>query len=73
MNQNELRHCLHTSFGPRPTQADDLAVQLMAFCWPGGSGDRADVHVLSHRLGAELAVLPLPTCTCPTGHCRLCN
>jgi hypothetical protein len=73
MDLNELRRCIDTSSGPRPAQAHGLAVHLVAFCWPGGLRDGYEAGKRDGLPRADLAVLPLPSCSCASGGCRLCN
>jgi len=73
MDLDELRQCIASSFGPRPTQARGLTFHLMAFAWPGGSQDRSDADARHRRLWLDQATLPLPACSCDAGRCLLCN
>lgn len=73
MDHNELRHCIDTSFGRRPAHGRGLTPHLVAFCWPGGLDDGFEARARDRLPWADLAVLPLPSCSCASGRCRLCN
>ncbi|HZE03985.1 MAG TPA: hypothetical protein VE127_02105 [Solirubrobacteraceae bacterium] len=55
-------------------QARELTSSIVASCWPGGTQDRIDPAALGWlRRWRPRSATALPTCTCETGRCRVCN
>jgi len=52
-----------------------VTTRIVAACWPAGTADRAEPMALGwvSRWRPAHAVFALPVCTCPQGHCALCN
>lgn len=75
VHHDELRNHLDIAAqrsGPAPAR---IAHRVLATCWPGGLEDRVERMALGwlrqwrpERLGAEL-----PSCSCATGPCAVCN
>jgi hypothetical protein len=52
-----------------------LTARIIARCWPGGGEDRIEPAAL-HWLRRWRPVAfgaAIPTCTCGSGHCPVCN
>jgi hypothetical protein len=52
-----------------------VAERLEAWCWPGGSADRAEPAAAQwvSRWRPARAALAVPVCLCASGHCPVCN
>jgi hypothetical protein len=75
MDHDELSDHIWAVSHRQPAQLRGMTLQLVSTCWPGGSQDHANHAALSwlrrwhpDRLGTEL-----PTCSCLTGRCGVCN
>jgi hypothetical protein len=75
MDYNELREHIESVAGRQEPGPISLAARLAASCWPSGSEDRTDPTALEwvRRWRPEKAGTPLPSCSCVTGRCGLCN
>lgn len=55
-------------------QARELTASIAVACWPGGSEDRIEPAALDRlRRWRPRSATALPTCTCHTGRCPVCN
>lgn len=56
-------------------QARRLIADIAGAYWPGGAGDRVDPVALDwlRRWRPATASAAIPTCSCPRGHCTICN
>lgn len=75
MDREELRHhidsvALHGSPGARR-----LAALILGACWPGGHADRSERVALEwlREVHPDEMATELPSCSCSTGRCIVCN
>jgi hypothetical protein len=56
-------------------ETSQLALVMLGRCWPGGTADRSDPSALDwvRRWGPKRLIAMAPDCSCPQGHCPLCN
>jgi len=57
-----------------PRSEAELTARMLEACWPGGA-DRSQPGALSwlSRWRPGRSEATLPACTCPAGHCPVCN
>jgi hypothetical protein len=59
------------------TSRDDRTIvrRMLTTSWPGGIADRAEPVAMRwlRQWRPATANLVLPACSCPGGHCALCN
>ena len=75
MDREELRHHIASAAPSAGGESERLAALIISACWPGGPADRTERVALDwlrqwrpEQIGADL-----PACSCPSGHCVLCN
>lgn len=78
MDDDSLTHelALHIRAARRPEhEALLLADQLLRHCWPGGQADRSEPVARGwlRMWGPVKVIANVPACTCPSGHCTICN
>jgi hypothetical protein len=56
-------------------RSGQLSDDLLARCWPGGSGDRTEpvAREWLRRWAPKQLPLRPPVCSCPAGRCSACN
>jgi hypothetical protein len=75
MDRDELRRHIDSAAPGHPVHSRRIAWLILRACWP----DKPEYH--SERVALDLLlvsvpepiVVRLPTCTCSTGHCVVCN
>lgn len=75
MDREELLQHIHSSACRSGAAADRLTAQIFDSCWPGGSDDRTERAALDwlRQWHPDGFASELPTCSCKTGRCVLCN
>lgn len=75
MNREELRHHIESAAPRAGKDSERLASLIVDACWPGGPADRTERVALDRlrQWRPEQIAAELPACSCPTGHCVLCN
>jgi hypothetical protein len=75
MTREELRHHIDSAAPRGGTESRRLAALILSACWPGGPEDRTERAALDwlRRWRPEQIHAELPTCSCSTGRCVLCN
>lgn len=75
MNDNDIRAHILAATSVTPAEAVGLTTRMVRACWPGGAEDHyqpASLEWLRYwrpqRFAAEI-----PTCSCATGRCTVCN
>jgi hypothetical protein len=75
MDREELRHHIDAvAPGSGPT-ARRLAALFVEACWPGGPADRTNraAREWLRQWDPDAAAAEVPSCSCSTGRCVLCN
>lgn len=75
MNHHEIQAHIRAAATAEPEDAWRLAARMVRQCWPGGADDHVDRAALDwlRYWRPERSGLQLPECSCPAGHCLLCN
>lgn len=75
MDREELRHHIASAAPRAGAESERLAALIISACWPGGPADRTERVALDwlRQWRPEQIAADLPACSCPTGHCVLCN
>jgi hypothetical protein len=75
MTREELRQHIDSAAPRGGSESRRLASLILGACWPGGPEDRTEraaLEWLRHWRPGHVQA-ELPTCSCATGHCVLCN
>jgi len=76
MDREELRHHIDSAAphvgGAAATQ---LSALIFSACWPGGAEDRSERAALEwlRQWHPDHSTAELPSCSCSTGRCVVCN
>lgn len=75
MDRDELRFHIESAAPLGSGDSRRLASIIFGACRPGGREDRTERVALEwlRRWHPKRIVAELPTCSCDTGHCVLCN
>jgi hypothetical protein len=75
MTREELQHHIDSAAPRSGKDTERLAALIVSACWPGGSEDRTQRAALDwlRQWRPDQIAAELPACSCPTGHCVLCN
>jgi len=75
MDREELRHHIDSAAPSGGAAALQLTSLIFDRCWPGGSADRSERAALEwlRQWHPDSIATELPSCSCSTGRCIVCN
>jgi hypothetical protein len=75
MDRDELAQHINSAAPGGGGESERLVSLIVSACWPGGPADRTERVALEwlRRWRPEQIAAELPSCSCSTGRCVLCN